>query len=259
MLLGAPEETPYDLRFRLVDIPVRVHPLFWVVMLVIGFEQRNPTATLIFVAAAFVSILVHEFGHALSSRYLGHEPDGIVLYAMGGFCYSVSGYQLPWKRLIILACGPGAGFVLMGLVLAFGRSYYGIAPIDAIAITGLGFGYGNPVNVLLRIRHEAAYYLFLDLVWINLMWGIFNLFPIWPLDGGQMTGVALSMVNRREGARWGHAISLVTAAGLALWRLSKGELISALWIGYFAMINYQILQEMQRHFWAAADADWWRR
>ena len=36
MLLGSPEVTPYDLRFRLFRIPIRVHPLFWLIMLILG-------------------------------------------------------------------------------------------------------------------------------------------------------------------------------------------------------------------------------
>jgi stage IV sporulation protein FB len=259
MMLGAPEVTAYDLRFRLLNIPVRVHPLFWLVMLLISGSPNNLKAAMVFMAAAFVSVLVHEFGHGLSSRFLGQEPGGIVLYAMGGFCYFWDGWQAPWKRLIVLACGPGAGFLLLGLVLAFGQLFYGIAPIDAIARLGFGYGHGNPLTVDIMIRHELAFYAFLDLVQINLLWGILNLFPIWPLDGGQMIGIALSMVNRREGTRWGHVVSLLTAGLFALWLASRQRYFNAIWIGYFGFINYEILQTMHRQSWLRDDSDWWRR
>ena len=66
-MLGA-TETPYDLRFRLLGIPVRIHPMFWLIMALLGWENRNLGAVLLWVACALVSILVHEFGHGLMSK-----------------------------------------------------------------------------------------------------------------------------------------------------------------------------------------------
>lgn len=245
MLLGSPEHTNYDLRFRLLNIPIRVHPWFWLVMLWISGRADNFRAALVFVGAAFLSILVHELGHALSSRHLGREPGGIVLYAMGGFCYFNSEHQSPWKRLIVLACGPGAGFLLFGAtILAMGWLWQ-IRPADAVSL--IGIGPGDWVRAAVQLPRSPVVRNFVnDLLWINLWWGVFNLFPIWPLDGGQMTGIALGMVNPRNGVRWGHVVSLLTAGSLAIWKASDHDWVAAVWIGYFGLVNYQILQSM--HF-----------
>jgi stage IV sporulation protein FB len=66
MLIGEPPPTQADLHFRLFGIPVRVHPFFWVATLFLGMAGKtaDPVNTLIWVAVVFVSILVHEFGHA---------------------------------------------------------------------------------------------------------------------------------------------------------------------------------------------------
>ena len=71
-MLGA-AETPYDLRFSLLGIPVRIHPLFWAVTAVLGFRmnERNLPMVVVWVACVFVSILVHEYGHALMARNFG--------------------------------------------------------------------------------------------------------------------------------------------------------------------------------------------
>ena len=61
-------ETQFDLKFRLLDVPVRIHPLFWVVAAVMGWRENELRVVLLWVLCVFVSILVHEYGHALMSR-----------------------------------------------------------------------------------------------------------------------------------------------------------------------------------------------
>jgi Zn-dependent protease len=257
MLLGSPDSTPYDLRFRLLDIPVRVHPLFWLVMLIIGPHQ-DLLSSVVFISCAFVSILVHEFGHGLSSRALGREPMGVVLYAMGGFCMFDAEHTVPWKRLIVLACGPGAGFLLLAFVLAFANAQYGITPLDALALIGVGGG--DPFNALMPLRSSRVLIdAFFALLYINFWWGVFNLFPIWPLDGGRMLQTVLGELNPRDGVRWSHVVSLLTAGGLAVYRASSGgpgAMFSALWIGSFAFLNYQILQSMHDAYRWGEDHRW---
>jgi membrane-associated protease RseP (regulator of RpoE activity) len=238
-MLGMPEPTPYDLRFRFLGIPVRVHPLFWLVTALLGSNDRvfDPQATLIWVVCVFFSILVHEYGHALMSRLFRCSP-AIVLYGMGGLCYSEADRQTPWQRLAVLISGPGAGFLLFALVL-----------LVKIASGGRSFG---PVGDTI----------FIDLVWINLIWGIVNLFPIWPLDGGQMTGVVLSMINRRNGMRWAHVVALLTAGIFALLAFQRGSLFLGIFFAYFALINYQVLQSLHhasKYGDLEDDADWWKR
>ena len=101
------------------------------------------------------------------------------------------------------------------------------------------------------------------LLLINLWWGIFNLPPIWPLDGGQITGVLLSMVNRREGMRWTHVISLVTAGILAVVMYQWGRRSCAIFFALFALTNFQILQAMHHSAISSGglddDEDWWKR
>jgi hypothetical protein len=89
------------------------------------------------------------------------------------------------------------------------------------------------------------------------------------LDGGQITGEVLSRVNRRDGKRWGHIVSMVTAGVLALYTLSRASgddwrdtIFPVLFFGSFAFANFQILQAYhQRHlmYGPDEDADWWAR
>jgi stage IV sporulation protein FB len=275
MFLVSPEQTPYDLRFRLLGIPVRVHPLFWLVMLLISGCSDNLKLGLVFVACGFVSVLVHEFGHGLAHRATGGRSPGIVLYAMGGFCMMDSRPQRPGERLFVLLMGPGAGLLLLAVVLAAARIMYGIHPADALALFSDGSG---PIAV--GIRHvleliglgggdfAIAYFKlppslpiragFEFLLYINLLWGILNLLPIWPLDGGQSTEVILEQVDPRHARRWTHVVSLLTAGGIALYWATRNQYMLALWFGYFAFMNYQSLQALHYSSFSSRADDSWR-
>lgn len=263
MMLGMPSTTPYDLRFRLLGIPVRVHPFFWLVAALLGgVGSGSVQSVAIWVGCVFFSILVHEYGHGLMGRAFGFQP-GIVLYGMGGLCYSEAERQSPGQRLAVLICGPGAGFALFGLVVALLYTRYGVTPLEALSLIGLGGASPMPAVLKMRTIGTAGILTVLFLMQINLFWGVLNLLPIWPLDGGQITQVLLGLASPRHGRRWGHVVSLLTAGTLALvsYMLWK-DMFRALFFGFFALTNYQILQVMHaqaRHGGFEGEEDWWRR
>ena len=83
MFAAEPAPTQFDLHFRIAGFPVRVHPLFWLMTLMMGARDDDPMTLLIWIGVVFLSILVHELGHALTMRYYGQDAR-IVLYMMGG-------------------------------------------------------------------------------------------------------------------------------------------------------------------------------
>jgi membrane-associated protease RseP (regulator of RpoE activity) len=237
-MLGAPEPTAYDVRFRFLGMPVRVHPLFWLVTALMGGAggEENLGPILIWIGCVFVSILAHEYGHGLMARVFRCSPS-IVLYGMGGLCYSQTERQTPWQRLAVLLAGPGAGLAVFGCL-----------------VLGL-LVMGGPRS---SVGHEIVQ----DLIQINLFWSLFNLLPIWPLDGGQIAGVVLTMINRRKGMNWAHVVSLVTAALTAVLWFKINQLFMGFFFALLAVVNFQVLQA---HHHAAKygameeDTDWWKR
>ncbi len=195
MLLAEPGHTPYDLHFSVLGFPVRVHPLFWLMGLFFGFNAEQPIMILIAIFVVFVSILIHELGHALMMRRFGRESH-IVLYMMGGLAIEGSGSSFggfrsrgsrtTYEQVLISAAGPGAGFVLAAIVVAvlyaMGGSielYYlkGIFPIP----------HANLAHDPAEAQQNYNLTRFLDLVlWFNIVWGAVNLLPVFPLDGGQI-------------------------------------------------------------------------
>jgi Zn-dependent protease len=264
-------ETQFDVRFRLLGVPVRIHPFFWVVAAVMGWQENDLAMVLLWIGCVFVSILVHEFGHALSSRSFGCSPS-VVLWGMGGLCFSQAEQQTPRQRLAVLLAGPGAGFLLCGLVVLLFWTFLGITPSEQAHLIAYEFRIaqtpGTGVEKFLQAFHTRgdqghfvlnAYWF---LVQINLFWGFVNLLPVWPLDGGQVAQILLTMYDRWRGQRWGHVLSLLVAGALGLitFMLTR-RLFLTLFFGYFALINYQVLQSLhQAHSMGLyPDEDWWRK
>lgn len=261
-------ETPYDLRFQALGIPVRVHPLFWVIMAMIGWEPENIPVVLVFIGCAFVSILVHEYGHGLTAMRFG-SPASIVLWGLGGLCYNDTSRQTPAQRLAVVACGPGAGFLLCGVVMLAFSALFGLTLADHLAFVvqlagqpsaiGPGLkklGY-NPTPGSFSPRFEIYW----DFVRINILWGVLNILPIWPLDGGRICEIVLTRLNASNGRRWTHVISLLTAGLLAVMIYTFTQsLFNTIFFGYFAVINYQMLDSLHRaQTQGIHDDDWGRR
>jgi stage IV sporulation protein FB len=261
-MLGPPPPTPYDLRFRFFGFPVRVHPLFWLVTALLGYNRDDPRTTLIWVACVFVSILIHEFGHGFVARAYGARPL-LILYGMGGLCV-YDNYQPPRKRLAVLFWGPGAGFVLCALILLAVSLRYGLNPIEAISLLLYRMGIQLDVFGVANEKFSASPYLRLavfQLLFINFWWGLVNLFPIWPLDGGQMLGEGLSLVGASQPMRRTHITGMLLSGLLAVVIFYKVEdVFMTLFFAYFAFANYQMLQQYSGAYrYSGDDADWWKR
>jgi stage IV sporulation protein FB len=219
-MFAEPPRTRLDLRFRLYGIPVRIHPMFWVVGGALGLRLPLPEL-LVWVAVILVSILVHEMGHALAFRFFRRQSH-VVLYSLGGITIpaniprnQVGGRTLKgWQLAVISVCGPLAGFTLAGAT-------YVLIPAFASTSTGVV---------------GALYY---HLVWINVVWGALNLLPVWPLDGGQVVRAALVEIAGDNGYALARLVSLVTSGAVAVVSWQMGRPLAALFFAYFAILEWQ--------------------
>lgn len=230
MLLGEPPRTSGDLDFSLFGIPVRVSPLFWLIGLVLGLgvADRSLLALAAWMVAFFVSILVHELGHALALMAFRQRP-WITLYGFGGLTShdpSLGGRRPgALGEILISLAGPAAGFLLAGLVFAL----LSVMPADRTLSASM--------EVLLGA-----------MLGINIFWGILNLMPVYPLDGGQVAREVLCLFSPRRGVRWSLALSMVVAVGLAVVAAMRGSWIMALFFLAMAVGNFQAMQQ-ERSGW----------
>jgi Zn-dependent protease len=241
--------------------------MFWVVMAVLGWERHNLPLVALFVGCAFISILVHEYGHGLMGKSFGSAPS-IVLWAMGGLCYSQAERQSLGQRLAVVLAGPAAGLALYFLVMVITSALFGLTPSEHLSISELLVGIRprleNLTSAHLKFPDSVSFEIYWYLIQINLLWSLLNLLPIWPLDGGQATQILLSLYDRTRGPRWGHIVSLLVAGGLAIMAFSQGSdnVFRGLFLAYFAIVNYQMLQSLhltQTMGRYGDDDDWWRR
>jgi stage IV sporulation protein FB len=260
-------ETPYDLRFRALGIPVRVHPLFWLGTALMAGSSNDLSLMVTWIGCVFISILVHEYGHGLMAKAVD-SPPSIVLWVGGGLCYSQTDRETRLQRLAIVLCGPGAGFLLAVVVMLVTSAVYGLAPGEHLGVVlhlldlpTYGFHltdehYGQMGEGVRRVYG--------NLIFINVLWSLVNLLPIFPLDGGRVSEIVLSYFNPREGRRWSHIISLVLAGLLAVLtfaRIEDGSYFLPFFFLFFAIVNYQILNSIHQaqSYGLSNDEDWWRR
>jgi Zn-dependent protease len=189
------QSTPFDVRFRLGPFPVKVNPFFWLSMAIVGapYFDAGFDLGLIWIACGFVSILWHELGHTVAMRYYG-SPARIELFAFGGVAIPSYVATSPWRRMMIAAAGPLAGFGLLGLVWGSNKA----------------FGWGEVGN------HKYLVALYLMLTAINLFWNLLNLLPIWPLDGSKIFREVLVVRNARQPDYVTMKVSLYTAVFLGV-------------------------------------------
>ncbi len=201
------------IRFTLLGFPVTVHWMFWVVVAILGSDlaqgERGIFLLVIWVVAAFISILIHELGHTLLQRKFGARAE-IILYAMGGLAVPDRGFTRVQHILVSLA-----------------------GPLLQIAV-GLG------ARQLLEHSTGDAWYVtaFLwSFQWVSVFWGLLNLLPIHPLDGGQVLKGILGW--RRE--KLAYLVGMACAIGLAIYVLTRPHpsMWNAMLCGLLAWDNFQ--------------------
>lgn len=239
-MLGEPQRTEYDWNFQLFDIPCRVHPFFWLLTALLGMNVGSSQAFLIWILVVFVSILIHEMGHAFAIRYFGWSPR-IVLYSFGGLAIYDPSFapwqsgQRPrkttWTQIIISLAGPGAQFLLAGLVvlaLYLGKFETNFFLFGNVLTLGSGTQLDGPARILTQL-----------LLYVNIYWAVLNLMPIYPLDGGQVAR-ALFTEYSRDGIRQSLQLSMATAIVIAVFSL-QSDFYLAFMFGYLAYMSYQQL------------------
>jgi Zn-dependent protease len=160
---------------HLLQVPVYIgfEAIFLVIFGWWQYQSVSLAAMLIGVTALLLTIVLHEFGHALVARATRMRDVAITITAMGGYC-SYSGQPPTAKKIAITAAGPLTNFALAGA--AYACLYYGV------------------------FAEQTVNYFCKQMLMWNLMLGCLNSFPIYPLDGGQIALAAALGVSRKETA-----------------------------------------------------------
>jgi Zn-dependent protease len=179
-------------HFHVLRFPVRIELWFFVIAVLIGLNREWLPIGYVFewMAVVFVSLLVHELGHAMAFRRFAQEPR-VVLTGMGGLTYGSSPFRSRAEDIVTSLAGPVTGFVLLGLPAWL--IYQQLEP-------------GDP-----RFLRVVVY----DLYWVSFIWSLVNLLPVLPLDGGHVVQ-----------ALWGRSVarrvSVVAALAVVVFLTGSG-------------------------------------
>ena len=217
-------------HFRIFGIPVRVEPFFVIVAFLFGIRIEPLWVVPAFAVIVFVSVLVHELGHAVTYRVLG-QRSAIVLHGFGGFTVPTGGGRRVLskpKSILVSVSGALAQLVLLGIPLRILLySNWGDRQGLEWALNGFdGFSW-----------YPIVYYL----QWVSIWWAVFNLLPIRPLDGGH---VAEELFGFETACKLSIGAALV--AGFIAFRSDFIGLFGLLFFAYFAYMNFQELRAGQR-------------
>ncbi len=188
-------------------------------------------AYLVAVAAVFlffVSLILHELGHALVARREGIEISGIDLWFFGGVAKMSRDTQSAGAEFRISAAGPLVTLVLVGIFLGLSALVQDGAALDVVRLAG--DAEVSPTLALLGF-----------LATMNLFLFVFNLIPAFPLDGGRIArAIAWRITGDRNRAtriagRLGEGLAYLLI-GLGVFLAARGDLVDGLWlavIGWF--------------------------
>lgn len=173
MYLPVPQPSPYDVRFSLFGIPVRIHVSFWLVHGLIGLlfgVIGSWMVGLAWVVCLLASMLLHELGHAVVGRCYGIEVEIFVTALYAGAPGASELFERR-QRVFVIAAGPGVQLIVAGALFLVQQHLLSLPPQEI------------PFDLLIWV---------LLLYLMNLSLAVFNLLPIRPLDGWYLLQEALS-------------------------------------------------------------------
>jgi Zn-dependent protease len=178
--------------FRLAGVDVFLHWSWFVVAAIELQTRQGRYSSLAWSAleylALFLIVLTHEFGHSLACRQVGGTANRIVLWPLGGVAF-VRPPQRPGATLWSIAAGPLVNVALFPVLYA-----------ALVMSRSMGWAETMP----------DAYHLVRAILWINLSLLVFNMLPIYPLDGGQILRSLLWFVLGRA-----RSLMVATVLGFA--------------------------------------------
>jgi Zn-dependent protease len=164
--------------FRIRGIQLSIHASFLLLLAYVAWEGWSEAAwtgaiwSVGAILALFVCVTLHEFGHAVAARHFGVKVPRIMLLPIGGIAEMESIPHRPREEIIVALAGPAVNYIIIGILMIFVRFPHGLN-WNYIELSAAGFG-----------RY---------LVIVNIIMGVFNLLPAFPMDGGRVFRALLAM------------------------------------------------------------------
>ena len=188
---------------KVADIPLLLHWTFllipaWIILsgMAAGSAAATVMLNLSLVAVIFGCVVLHELGHAMAARHFGIQTKDIVLMPIGGVA-RLMGMPRKWQQeLAVALAGPAVNVVIaLGLMM--------FIPL---------FDW----NVL-ATSDSAAFTLYRNALYVNVAMIVFNMLPLFPMDGGRVLRSLLSgWLGHLTGTRIAATVGKTLAVALGL-------------------------------------------
>jgi Zn-dependent protease len=222
--------------FRAFGIDVRVHWSFVLILVygafIFGGGTSNPITGALYgvlvTILLFVCVTLHEFGHALVAQYFQVKVSNITLLPIGGVANLERMPDKPMQELLITLAGPLVNFALAVVLLPITLLLMAASPAGVPA---------SPGELLRAIQQPGAVGLVGYLLFTNILLGLFNLLPAFPMDGGRILRALLAMtLPYVRATQLAVLVGRVIAVLMAFWGLASGN-IWLLLIAFFVYVG----------------------
>jgi Zn-dependent protease len=196
---------------RVSGIPIRAHILLLIALplFMTWFATPNPLMRLVGAIGLFTSVALHELGHSIVAQRKGSHIQEIVLYPFGGAARMSNIPSRPADEILVALAGPAVSLVL--------------------GLAGIFIGF----NIYMSRPEGAPYPLTLQLGAVNIVLFVFNLFPVFPMDGGRVLRAVLAMRKPRvEATRIAATVGKYFCLFFVVYGLLKLNLLLAFIGGY---------------------------
>lgn len=219
---------------RLLGFPVQIQLTF----LILAFFAVNAgygfLGIVLWMATIFLSILIHELGHAVVARWFGAKVHSITVHGFGGVTiWSETSLAVRgWKRFTVAAAGSGVGLMIgLALYVAVSRGVFGSFAVRRIP-SPWGFRVFDPTV------ETAAVFVLGMFILVSVLWGLINWLPVVGLDGAAMLREVLRPMLGAATERVSRAIGLGTAIALGAYLFYIGRRFGVFILAYLVISDY---------------------
>jgi Zn-dependent protease len=222
--------------FTLFGVPIRVHVTWLIIFVLITWslaaayfpsEYKGWPPGLYWIVGFvtsilfFVSVVLHELAHSVVAKARGMKVRDIVLFIFGGVSELEGEPGSAPTEFLMAMVGPLTSFVI------------GLVSLEIWSLT----------KAVHPAASAAAFYLF----WINMLLGVFNLIPGFPLDGGRLLRALLwgATGDLKRATRWATRVGSLVAYGLifiGIWQAMSGRFVNGLWLAFIGWFLYNAAQ-----------------
>lgn len=205
------------MKLSIFRFPLKIEFSFLFILLIFLQYDLQQKSYDLFVIKAFViffSLIVHELGHAFTLRKFGIESE-ILIHCFGGTCFSSASRRLKnWQDMAVSIMGPMGNFLLAFV-------FYSL--------------------LLLQFKFSPSQVKIFEFIFIiNVFWGIFNLLPLLPMDGGQALKSLLLHLKVKRAIPISFTISGLLLVLCGLWAVNSGHIWNMAIVALFAWENYKL-------------------